>query len=68
MKVLAARLSVMIRFTEPDTYLLTESKERPAKQSNREYKKRASSVFVPHLEERAHKSLDEEQGRADPTG
>src|SRR5215471_10749502 len=58
----------MISLTEPDPHILNKSKERPSQQTEREHKQKASSVFVPQLEERAHKSYDEEQRRADSTG
>ena len=68
MKVLAARLSVMIRLAESDPHLLTKSKERSSQQSKSEQKKNAGSVFVLQVQERGRKSDNQKQRRADTGG
>src|SRR5262245_2097171 len=61
-------LSVMIRLTEPDPYLLTKSEERSSQQTKSEQKKNAGSVFVLQVEKRARKSYNQEQRSADTAG
>ena len=58
MKVLAARLSVMVGLAESDPHLLTKSEERPSQQTKSQQKKNAGSVFVLQVEERARESND----------
>jgi len=48
----------MIRLTEPDPHLLTKSEERHSHQTKSEQKKKAGSVFVLQVEERARKSYN----------
>src|SRR5262249_10119478 len=58
----------MISLTQSDPHLLNKPQERRRQATERQQNQKGSSVFVLQLEERARKSHDEEQRRADRTG
>ena len=63
----AAGLEVMISFGEPHPHLLCKPEERRTQQGNRDSEKKTGTIFMLQPEERAGKSNNQEQRRANPT-
>jgi hypothetical protein len=63
----AAGLEVMISFGEPHPHLLCKLEERRTQQGNRDSEKKTGTIFMLQPEERAGKSNNQEQRRANPT-
>src|SRR6516162_732723 len=62
------RLPVMISLAEPCHHLLAKSEERSAQQADRESKQKSGAVDVLKPKERAHKSHQKQQRRANSAG
>ena len=57
----------MISFGEPHPHFLCKPEERRTQQGNRDSEKKTGTIFMLQPEERAGKSNNQEQRRADPT-